>query len=622
MITLLHSIQIIDDGIVFEYDNQNAQSVFLVGSMNDWNTTSTPMKKNKDGVWSVFLKLDYGEYEYKFMVDGEWQVDQKNPNFQDDGYGGSNSVIQYGSNFNPNSLSGIKSSLNPKIYFKGRYFSNNIFFKNETARFMLDKPEHDFNFGIQIKFNSDFEGYTVLNVNNNKEGSEMWKTHFNYKRSYLNLKADYFNITAFDNFGLFLFDNPFNTLGDIGYNRYNFGYNFKGVYLETSKFLSDQIFSDIPLSVNAQILFSDRIGYNEDDVSASRLKFSFPAFFTSIVSLGTSNYEYITKPSDELIQSHKTVGFDFEYIKNLLKKNWTNSMEIKVLGEFLEYQNLNDNGVESIWMEGENLYLGTSIKFPKALELYANYINSSFDLGSDFSRDKFSIGFKYNLENFKWDINAQFWENNNLDNLTWEDYYKYVEKSDGNGRWFEEYSEVPFEKYTVLGYQTGFLWSSNIKYVFKVNNHKIETTLKNKFAHYGLLNEPKFIESIFVLDYYLSKNWKLKIDTRVPYYNDSFLGLSTDFSDDQDVFISTFSEISYHLSDDIWISFGYGVNPIVINSVTDNFYDRGREEYLESIGGFEDHLDSYYGALGDKIRIAEKSLMDEKRISVRAILEF
>ena len=29
------------------------------------------------------------------------------------------------------------------------------------------------------------------------------------------------------------------------------------------------------------------------------------------------------------------------------------------------------------------------------------------------------------------------------------------------------------------------------------------------------------------------KNWKLKIDTRVPYYNDSFLGLTTDFSEAQ-----------------------------------------------------------------------------------------
>ena len=62
--------------------------------MNDWNTTATPMEKNEDGVWGILLKLDYGEYLYKFMVDGNWQVDQKNPNFEDDGYSGSNSVIE------------------------------------------------------------------------------------------------------------------------------------------------------------------------------------------------------------------------------------------------------------------------------------------------------------------------------------------------------------------------------------------------------------------------------------------------------------------------------------------------------------------------------------------------
>ena len=48
--------------------------------------------------------------------------------------------------------------------------------------------------------------------------------------------------------------------------------------------------------------------------------------------------------------------------------------------EFSEYENFNDDGVKSIWMKGENLYIGTSIKFPASLEIYANYINSSFDL--------------------------------------------------------------------------------------------------------------------------------------------------------------------------------------------------------------------------------------------------
>ena len=163
IIAILHATEIKDEGILFEYHDEDAQSVFLVGSMNGWDTSETPMNKDEDGVWRIFLKLDYGKYSYKFMVDGNWQVDQENPNFEDDGYGGSNSIIEYneGLNMSSNIISknsnGVNSGFNPKIYFKGRYLSDNIFYANDTDRFMLNKPEHDLNFGIKIKFNSDLK---------------------------------------------------------------------------------------------------------------------------------------------------------------------------------------------------------------------------------------------------------------------------------------------------------------------------------------------------------------------------------------------------------------------------------------------------------------------------------
>ena len=258
IISILYSVEITESGVLFEYEDENAQSVFLVGSMNNWNTTAALMEKDENGIWGIILKLDSGKHTYKFVVDENWYYDQENPNIEDDGYGGSNSVIEIDKNgkFMNQSIEnseGNKSTFNPKIYFKGRYFANNIFLKNETDRFMLDKPEHDLNFGINIKFNSDFEGYTVLNVNNNEEGSEMWKTHFNYKRTYLKLKADYFNVTAFDNFGLFTFDDPLHIVGDIGYNGYNFGYDFSGIYAETSN-LSSKSLSNLTYLTNVNII--------------------------------------------------------------------------------------------------------------------------------------------------------------------------------------------------------------------------------------------------------------------------------------------------------------------------------------------------------------------------------
>ena len=142
IMSISYSFEITKSGVLFEYEDENAEAVFLAGSMNNWNTTANPMEKDENGIWRIVLKLNSGKHTYKFVVDGNWQFDQENPNFEDDGYGGSNSVIEIdnkGKLINQSSIisDGIKSSFNPKIYFKGRYFSNNVFQKNEDQKYNL-----------------------------------------------------------------------------------------------------------------------------------------------------------------------------------------------------------------------------------------------------------------------------------------------------------------------------------------------------------------------------------------------------------------------------------------------------------------------------------------------------
>ncbi len=628
ILVTLNAVEITKMGVRFSYEDENAQSVFLAGSMNDWNTTATPMKQNDEGIWEVILKLDSGKYIYKFVVDGNWQFDQDNSNFEEDGYGGSNSVIEIDADgkFVAKKIvkqDGVKSNFNPKVYFKGRYLVDNIFSKNETDYFMLDKPEHDLNFGIKIKFNTNFEGYTVLNVNNTKEGSEMWKTHFNYKRTYLKMKSDWFNFTAFDNFGIFKFDDPLHIVGDIGDSGYNFGYGFRGFQSETSNLFSDKISSLVPLSLKAKILYSDRITDNEDDISAMRVKLASENNDAEKIVFGASAYKYTTKLSDTVIQNHDNYEIDLSYIKDFYQPGWKDAMKFELFAEYSAYENSDKDSIKSVWMEGDAIYLGSSLQFPAVLEIYANYLKNNFILNSESTcRDRYEFGANFELNNFEWNLNGKFWQNTLSNSLNWTDYFKYVEKTDCNGRWFQEYSEVPFEKYTILGYESGFLWESNLNYKFEVKNHKFETILKNKFAHHDLLTEPKFIENIIVLKYNLSNKWKLKTDTRIPYYNDDFLGLKTSFSDDEDVFISNYSEIAYHLSENVWVALGYGVNPTTISSVTDEFSSKGRESYLNNAGELSQHIEDFYGGLGEKIRNAEMQLKNEQCIALRAVVTF
>ena len=100
------------------------------------------------------------------------------------------------------------------------------------------------------------------------------------------------------------------------------------------------------------------------------------------------------------------------------------------------------------------------------------------------------------------------------------------------------------------------------------------------------------------------------------------MGLKTDFENNEDVFISNYSEISYYISDNTWLALGYGVNPLIINSFTNEFYDRGRQEYLDTVGELPEYIESYYGGFSEKIREAETMLMNENRITLQAVIKF
>ena len=61
---------------------------------------------------------------------------------------------------------------------------------------------------------------------------------------------------------------------------------------------------------------------------------------------------------------------------------------------------------------------------------------------------------------------------------------------------------------------------------------------------------------------------------------------------------------------------------MVINAVTDKFYNRGREEYLSGVGNIAGYLESSPEGLGEMIRQAEISLMNQKYICLQAVIEF
>jgi 1,4-alpha-glucan branching enzyme len=78
--------------LTFTFADAKAKAVFVAGPFNNWNPTTTPMKKNDAGIWSATVALSPDKQPYKFFVDGAWQLDPKDPVSEADGAGNVNSI--------------------------------------------------------------------------------------------------------------------------------------------------------------------------------------------------------------------------------------------------------------------------------------------------------------------------------------------------------------------------------------------------------------------------------------------------------------------------------------------------------------------------------------------------
>lgn len=73
-----------------------AETVCVMGEFNKWSRDATPMKRQKNGGFSVSLNLETGRaYRFRYLIDGwkfenDWAADRYEPN----PYGGEDSVVE------------------------------------------------------------------------------------------------------------------------------------------------------------------------------------------------------------------------------------------------------------------------------------------------------------------------------------------------------------------------------------------------------------------------------------------------------------------------------------------------------------------------------------------------
>lgn len=65
--------------VTFEVVAKENEAVSVVGDFNEWDKTSTPLKKLKSGTFKGVVSLESGKsYEFKYLIDGEF-VNDENP---------------------------------------------------------------------------------------------------------------------------------------------------------------------------------------------------------------------------------------------------------------------------------------------------------------------------------------------------------------------------------------------------------------------------------------------------------------------------------------------------------------------------------------------------------------
>ena len=80
--------------VEFRCEAPGAEKVYLAGDFNDWRAGELRLDRDENGVWRIELHMAPGRYEYRLIVDGEWQDDPHAATRVPNQFGTSNCVLE------------------------------------------------------------------------------------------------------------------------------------------------------------------------------------------------------------------------------------------------------------------------------------------------------------------------------------------------------------------------------------------------------------------------------------------------------------------------------------------------------------------------------------------------
>ena len=82
--------------VTFDFlPGSETSKVSLCGDFNDWNPNSHPMKRRRDGRFSITVSMEAGsDHHFKYLLDEErWENDLAADSYERNSYGSDNSVV-------------------------------------------------------------------------------------------------------------------------------------------------------------------------------------------------------------------------------------------------------------------------------------------------------------------------------------------------------------------------------------------------------------------------------------------------------------------------------------------------------------------------------------------------
>jgi len=82
--------------VTFKYNNsEGCEDAAIVGEFNNWLAQENPMRKLKNGSFSVTLSLQAGNsYQFRYLLDGKtWANDEEADSYVPNKFGEDNSIV-------------------------------------------------------------------------------------------------------------------------------------------------------------------------------------------------------------------------------------------------------------------------------------------------------------------------------------------------------------------------------------------------------------------------------------------------------------------------------------------------------------------------------------------------